>query len=217
MNTVWKILTAIGQFVMGLFEKAASVFQAPHPLRGPMMHGRTRDVAITYRMGAGYAGDVNRTHPASIEPVLIGASDYPDAYGQAVLVDAANAVRKLVSGDSAITDIYGVTIRPFPVQQSSGSNFGAATLGAAVPPTAGVLDVLKDGYIMVNLPFGGTTKKGDPCYVRIAATSGNHIQGAFEAAADGGNSIKVLNAKFNGIPDASNNVEIIVTPARNAA
>ena len=32
---------------------------------------KTRDVAFTFRMGAGFAGDVNRTHPASIEPVMI--------------------------------------------------------------------------------------------------------------------------------------------------
>jgi hypothetical protein len=32
---------------------------------------KVRDVAFTYRMGAGFAGTVNRSHPASINHFLV--------------------------------------------------------------------------------------------------------------------------------------------------
>lgn len=176
------------------------------------IRAKVRDVAFTYRMGAGFAGDVNRTHPATIEPTLIDASAPPTLYGEGVLVDATTqGVRPLTSTDTGTpVTIYGITVRPFPAQQSSATNFGSASLGSATPPTNGAIDVLRAGYIMVNLPFGGTPVKGGPVYIRIAASSGNHVQGAFEAVADtlGTNTVLVNNATFNGSPDSSGNVEI---------
>jgi len=176
------------------------------------IRAKTRDVAFSFRMGAGFAGDVNRTHRNVIEPTLIDAAAPPTLYGQGVLVDSVTqGVRPLTATDTGTpVSIYGITVRPFPAQQSSGSNYGAAALGAATPPVSGAIDILRSGYIMVNLPFGGTPVKGSPVYIRIAATSGNHIQGAFEAAADtlGTNTVLVTGATFNGSPDANGNVEI---------
>ena len=211
MKKVIAMLIALPLF---LLEKASALVTGRNVV--PMLRMRTCDVAFAYRMGAGFAGDVNRTHPASIEPVLVDTTTPPDAYGQAVLINAAgDAVRKLAAADSAVTDIYGVLVRPYPTQQASASNFGAATLGAAVPPASGIADVLKDGYIMVNLPAGGVVKKGGQVFVWIAADSGSHKAGGFEAAASGGNTIALSNAKFNGAADASGNVEIVISPARN--
>lgn len=172
---------------------------------------KTNDVAFTFRMGAGFQGDVNRTHPASIEPALIAASSPPTAYGQPVLVDATTqGVRPFAAGDQSDTVAagYGLTVRPYPSQQSSGSNFGEANIGAAVPPATGVIDVLRAGYIMVNLPFGGSPKKGDPVYVWSKASTGGHILGTCEAAASATNTTRLLNATFNGTPDANGNVEV---------
>ena len=175
---------------------------------------KTRDVAFTFRMGAGFAGDVNRTHPASIEPVMIDSSAPPTFYGQPVLLGADSnsnyGARAFASGDQSNTVAagYGITVRPFPVQQSSGSNFGAAALGAATPPTNGVVDVLRSGYIMVNLPNGGSPVKGGAVYVWAAASTGNHVLGGVEAAYSAGNTTQLLNATFNGSPDASGNVEV---------
>lgn len=172
---------------------------------------KARDVAFQFRMGAGFAGDVNRTHPATIEPVLIDAAAPPTAFGQATLVDpTTQGVRPFTTGDASQA-LYGVTVRPYPFQQANAStDFGAAAIGASAPPVTGVLDVLRAGYIMVNLPFGGTTVKNGNVYVRVAATSGLHIIGSFEAAADGANNVLITNAKFNGTPDASGNVELMV-------
>jgi len=172
---------------------------------------KTRDVAFAFRMGAGFPGDVNRTHPTSIEPALIDVNAPPTAYGQPVLVDATTqGVRPFAAGDQSNTVPagYGLTVRPYPTQQSSASNFGAAAIGAATPPTNGAIDVMRAGYIMAYLPAGGTPVKGGLVYVWSAASSGAHVQGGIEAAYSAGNTTQLLNATFNGSPDSSGNVEI---------
>ena len=172
---------------------------------------KTRDVAFTFRMGAGFPGDVNRTHPATIEPCLIDASAPITAYGQPVLVDpTTQGVRPFVAGDQSNTVPagYGLTVRPYPFQQSSATNFGSAALGSATPPTSGVCDVLRAGYIMANLAAGGSPVKGGAVYIWAAASIGLHVQGGIEAAYSAGNTTQLLNATFNGSPDANGNVEI---------
>lgn len=172
---------------------------------------KVRDVAFAFRMGAGFPGEVNRTHPVTIEPCLISAASPPTAFGQAVLLAAANAgVRPLVAGDVNVTSTFGVTVRPYPYQQSSGTDFGTANLGAGTPPTTGVTDVLRSGYIMVKIPAGQTPAKGDPVYVWTAASTGVHVQGGFEAVVDHGTNTTpaLTGVTFNGPPDAQGNVEI---------
>ena len=174
-----------------------------------------RDVSFQYRMGAGFAGDVNRTHPASIEPCLIDASAPPTAYGQAVLVDATTqGVRPIAAGDqsnSVDLTIYGITVRPFPFQQSTASLANAqANIGAATPPVSGVIDVLRAGYIMAQLNANVTAPaKGGRVYVWAAATSGDHVQGGFETAYSAGNTV-LLDGRYtyNGGEDSTGIVEI---------
>jgi hypothetical protein len=128
-----------------------------------------------------------------------------------VLVDATTqGVRPYAAGDQSntVASGYGITVRPYPFQQSSASNFGAAAIGAATPPVNGIMDVLRAGYIMTNLAAGGTAVKGAVVYVWSAATSGAHIQGGIEAAYSAGNTTQLANATFNGSSDASGNVEI---------
>lgn len=184
---------------------------------GPfLVSARTGDVSYKYRMSAGFAGDVSRGHPVSIEPVLQDTTHPVLAYGAPAIIDATSqAARQLIASDTAVTDIYGISVRPTPTQQASASNYGQASLGVATPPTSGVIDVVKDGYITVNLPAGGTPKKGGQVHVWIAADSGAHKQGQFEASATGGSTIACANVKFNGGIDSANNVEVVISPARN--
>lgn len=185
-------------------------------LFGPaFMRAQTRDVAFTYRMGAGFPGDINRTSPFSAVPGLINTTTPPRAYGDPVLVNAADSsLRGVVSGDGSTTPaaIYGVLVRPFPTQQQSGGMSSA--LGAAAAPTSGVADFLTQGFIMSKLPAGASVAKGGQVFVWCAATSGNNIQGALVAAASGTNTLSVTNARFNGPADANGNVEIEVWAAR---
>lgn len=171
---------------------------------------QTRDVAFNYRMPAGFAGDVNRTHPASIEPCLLDPTNPPTFYGQAVVVNSASqGVRKVgVVDDHALTDIYGVTVRPYPTQQQSGGM--SAPFGAGAIPAAQPVDVLKSGYIMV--PVLGTPVKGGQVFVWALPSSGAHVAGGFESAATADSTIALpLNSyTFNGGPDASGICELIV-------
>lgn len=168
--------------------------------------------AFPYRMGAGYPGDINRTHPASVEPAKIDASAPPTGYGQPVLYDATtNGVRPFAAGDQSDTVAkgVGVTVRPYPIAQRSGGD--SASFGAATPPTSGPIDILKYGYIMVQLnDVTAVLHKGDPVYVWAVATSTIHTQAGIEAVASAGNTTQLKNAYFNGPADANGVAEIFV-------
>ena len=160
---------------------------------------RTHDAAFTFRMPTGFAGTVNRTHPASIEPCLQDANAPVTAYGVGVLADAASeGVRPVATSDTTITTLYGVSARPFPAQQTTGGM--SSSLGAAAPPANQPLDVLKSGYILVRLPnfAAANSAKGSAVYVWAAASAGNHVQGTFEASATSGSTVAISNAYFNG-------------------
>ena len=166
----------------------------------------TQDVAYQYRMGGGFAGEVNRMHPASIEPCLINTTTPPKAYGHVVLADTTNGVRSVAAGDTGVTRIYGVAVRPYPTQQTSGGM--SSSFGVAAPPTSGVLDVLRAGYITVKCV--GTPKKDDPVFVWVAVDGSGNLQGQVRATASAGNTAAIANARFNGVPDADGVVEIVV-------
>ena len=192
----------------------AGLFAEPAPKGRYMGRFAFRDadpMAFPFQMPAGIAGDVSRFHPSSIEPTLIDANAPPTAFGQAVLVDpTTQGVRPFAAGDTAVTVAYGVTVRPFPTQQQAGGM--TSTFGSATPPTTGEIDVLRAGYIMVSLGSNGTgaAKKGAQVFIWCAAASGNHVQGGFEDAANGGNtaSLDINRYTFNGVPDSSGNVEL---------
>jgi len=175
------------------------------------VRAKTRDVAFTFRMGAGFPGDVNRTQPFSVYAGVIDGTTAPRLYGDPVLVNtSANTIRGFVVGDTTTpTTIYGVAVRPYPVQQTSGGM--SAALGAGTPPTSGVIDVLRQGNIMVKV--NGTVTKNGAVYVWIAATSGSNIQGGFVSILTGGSSVLVSNARFTGPADANGVAELEVWPA----
>jgi len=181
-----------------------------------LMRAKVRDVAFGFRMGAGFAGDINRSHPVNVEPCQQSATAPATAYGQAVVADtigATNTIRPIVAADQAITTIYGVTTRPFPQQQSTSSvAYAASPFGAGTPPGAGeVIDVVRAGYIMVQLNTGEPSPtKGAPVYVCAEATNGNHVQGGFEVTARGAVTQVILDSRYtyNGPADADGVVEL---------
>ncbi len=172
-------------------------------------------MAFPYRMGAGFPGDVNRIHPVSIEPNFTDPDDPPEQYGIPVLVDTVTSgMRQFVAGDTAVTGIYGMTVRPFPIQAQTASNYGAIGFGTGTPPE-GQIDIMRTGYIMVNLAAPtGAAKKGTQVFVWCAVDSGDHLQGGIEDVATGGSTAALDATKymFNGVPDANGNVEIVVNP-----
>lgn len=173
------------------------------------IRAKTKDVAFLFRMGAGNPGDVNRTHPASIEGALQHATTPVKGYGHAAVIDTTTqTVRSVASGDTAITDVYGFAVRPYPTQSSGGSAYGAESLGSATPP-GGPIDILRAGYIMGQLPAGAAAaKKGGQVFIWVAADSGAHKQGGVEVAASAGNTAALSKATFNGTQDSNGVVEI---------
>lgn len=170
--------------------------------------------AILYRMQAGFPGDVNRTHPASLVPILNDPTNPVAKPGQVGLYNrAAQTMRAVASGDAVTngTDpvhIAGIAVRAFPIQSATPpGNYGAETIGGGSLPS-GIVDRLQSGFIMgiVN----GTPDLGDPVYVWAAASTGNHVQGQFEASATAGSTFSIANAEFNGPPDSLGNVEVNV-------
>lgn len=171
--------------------------------------------AILYRMQAGFPGDVNRTHPASIVPILNDPTSPVLKPGQVgIYTGAAQSMRAVASGDAAangtdVKHIAGIAVRSFPVQASTpNANFDAQGFGNGLLP-AGIVDRLQSGFIMVVV--NGTPNLGDPVYVWAAASTGNHVQGQFESASSATNTFALPSTcYFNGPPDASGNVEICV-------
>jgi hypothetical protein len=198
--------TLRSKIIMNFNKMLEALHLRPSKTKGEFV-GRvaTHDVAFQFRMGAGFAGDVNRTHPASIEPCLIDASAPPTYFGQPVVIDpTTQGGRPIVAGDSALTSIYGVTVRPYPAQSSSVA-FG----GVGAAPASGVMDVLRSGYIMVPVSGSVTPVKGGTVYVWYAASTGTHVQGGLEASATGGSTFALdSHTTWNGGSDANGTAEL---------
>lgn len=167
----------------------------------------TRDVAFPYRMGAGNAGDINRTHPFQSLAGIQDATSPLTRYGNAALIATGGGMRTPIAGDTAITKIYGVLARPYPIQGFSWANQGLGTPAPPAPADKQILDICTQGFILVNV-FGAPVTKGGAVFVWVAASGGGHIQGGFEAAATGGSTAAIVNAVFNGPQDANGVAEI---------
>lgn len=173
---------------------------------------RDSNSAFLYRMPAGFAGDINRTHPFEVEAELIDAAAPPLFYGIAVLIDATTqGVRPFAAGDTGVTVAEGLTVRPFPAQAPAGSTDAQQGIASAAPPISGVLDVMRNGLMTVKINTGQTAPvKGGAVYVWCAATAGNNVQSQFGTAASGGNTaaLDVNRYTWNGGMDANNIAEI---------
>lgn len=165
-------------------------------------------VAYTFRMPAGIPGAISRTWNLITEGDVMDSANPVLAYGQATVLDSSTG--KLRAVTSSDTTISGFVVRPFPISgQGSGGPFNLNyAFDQSVPPTSGVVDRLRMGYMTVKLNGTATAAKGAPVYVWVAASTGAHVQGGVEAAASSGNTIAVANATFTGAADANGNVEI---------
>jgi hypothetical protein len=127
--------------------------------------------AYVTRAPAGFPGAVTRADSLTIQPEMIDSATPPTAYGAPV---------KLVSGKvqplGASGAIYGLAVRAYPVQSTTNA------FGAAAPPTSGLLDVMRRGYMAVALKQG-TAAKGAQVYVRTVADTGKAV-GDIEAGLD---------------------------------
>ena len=165
---------------------------------------RTRDVAFQYRMPAGIPGAITRVSSANVEAALLDTTNYPTSFGVPMAIDAtSHGARKLMAADTA-TSVYGFYVRPFPTQNVTQND----PLGTSTPPTSGIANVLKRGYINVKLNGATAAAKNGIVYVRTLTGTGSVI-GGIEAAADASNTFALPSScYFTGPADASGNVEI---------
>ncbi len=158
--------------------------------------------AITYRMAAGIPGSVTRAEVSTISPEVIDSTTYPTKYGIFVKVVSGN-IQPLASGDAA-TVIYGLLVRPFPT-----SGNGTDGLGTSTPPTSGICDVLRRGYIIAKLALGTAAKNAQVYVVTTAGGTvsvGDIVTSA--SPAGGGTAVLATSAFFTSPADANGIVEI---------
>jgi hypothetical protein len=165
-------------------------------------------VAYSFRMPAGIPGEVNRITAALIEAQVQSteANGPALAYGLPMIVSSTAGnignVRQLVSGDSSVTAVYGFLVRPFPTNSSQDP------LGTSTPPTSGIVDILKHGYMNVLLQGATAATKGGSVFIYIGATSTAHpFCGGIEAATSS-NAILLPSTYFMGPADSNSITEI---------
>jgi hypothetical protein len=132
--------------------------------------------AFTYRMPVGIPGSITRSQNLTVESAVIDPTDYPAAFGVPVVIDGTSRkLRKFKTGDVA-ADINGFYVRPYPFQAAGTSE----SIGTTTPPTSGVGNRLRRGYIAVDNKVG-TPAAGGKAYVRLTTDTGKAI-GDIEAA-----------------------------------
>ncbi|MEE3504842.1 hypothetical protein QN399_00945 [Pseudomonas sp. 10C3] len=157
--------------------------------------------AFLYRMPSGIPGDVSRPSQSTIEPCILDSTNVFAGYG----LFGKNVAGKFVpvgAGDVA-TAVYGLYVRPYPTTGGAASD----PLGTSTPPTKGVGDNMRRGYMTVK-SNAGTASLGSQVYVRVATAGAGKPIGGIEAASDTTNTIAIVGATFMAAADAAGNVEI---------
>ena len=176
----------------------------------------TKDVAYTFRMPGGFAGEANRTHPVSIISEKFDGTNYPTAFGMPLILDSSSHLpRKFLSTEKNTTGVYpyGVVVRPYPGQGTPAATYGAPeTFGVGAPPSNQIGDVLTWGYVKVQLGDGQITGavKGGAVYIWCDTAAGHDLTGYFTTTTTSG-SVAALDTNhfmWNGVQDASGIVEL---------
>lgn len=170
--------------------------------------------AFQFRMAAGIAGDLNRAATGmTVEAQVVtpaGTAGAPTAYGVPMVVDATGGnvgnMRVLAAGDTSLTAVYGMLVRPFPTQSPNWPN---DPLGTSTPPASGIVDILKRGYMTVLLSGATAAAKGGTVYVYIGASATNHpVIGGIEAATSSNAIALPAGCYFMGPADSGGITEI---------
>lgn len=157
-------------------------------------------VAYAFHLPKGIPGNLSRPlSPSIIEP---------QPYASATPFPGYGLPGKFVNGTfvpptAAADVIYGFLIRPYPTTGLNPSD----PLGTAVPPTKGVADIMRKGYMTVKCN-AGTPAPGGTVYVRVAAAAAGTPIGGIEAASVTGDTVAIPNAQFMDSMDPNGNVEI---------
>jgi hypothetical protein len=134
---------------------------------------------ITYRMPFGVQGDISRPSQATVESQAFGATAFAQ-YGLAAKVSAGKVIPIAANNDV----VYGFLARAFPVTGVNASD----ALGTSVPPTIGIANILRRGYINVVAQLGGAScALGSGVFIRYQSPSGGQIVAGIEGATSANN------------------------------
>ncbi|MGB9040380.1 MAG: hypothetical protein WCC23_17985 [Acinetobacter calcoaceticus] len=151
--------------------------------------------SFLYRMPSGIPGDISRKAHSTVEAHITKGS-----FGAFGIFGKLTALG-FVPLEAADTDVYGLIVRSYPTQSALNG------IGAAVPQSGIVHDIMRRGYMTVKCNVG-TAKTAGKVYVRVATGTDLKPIGGVEAIADGVNTIEIKNAMFMHDADAQGNVEI---------
>ncbi|RSE70115.1 hypothetical protein, partial [Acinetobacter baumannii] len=144
---------------------------------------------------SGIPGDISRKAHSTVEAHILKGNF--GAFG----IFGKLTADGIVPLEAADTDVYGLIVRSYPTQSALNG------IGAAVPQSGIVNDIMRRGYMTVKCN-AGTAKKAGKVYVRVATGTELKPIGGIEAVADGVNTIEIKNAMFMHDADAQGNVEI---------
>lgn len=157
--------------------------------------------AIITRAPAGFPGRISRSDSMTVQQEIIDSGTPPTIYGGVVKL-VSGKLQPIASGDAgSVSD--GFLVSPYPTQSTTNA------YGAAVPPTTGIADVLKRGYMTLPLKLGTAAKNGQ-VYV-VTTAGGTVVVGDIVTSASpagGGTAVAVPSAFFMGPADAGGIVEI---------
>lgn len=168
-----------------------------------------RGQVIGKTMPHGYAGSYARQPDMVVDTApLAGTESVP--FG-AALVMGDNGEAKRWGESSTAEQFYGVAVREVKsALDFLNQNEGGYRPGEAVP-------VMKRGCVNV-ICQAGTPVAGGKVYVRTKANAAkqNAVVGGFEAAADEGNNVALLNAQWKGMADSNGVAEMRLLTINNA-
>ncbi len=134
---------------------------------------------IAYRMPFGVQGDITRASMATVEAQALGATAFVQ-YGIAGKVSAGKFIPISANNDV----VYGFLVRAFPITGVNASD----GLGTSVPPTSGVANIMRRGYMNVFVQLGGATAAlGSGVFLRYQNPVAGQIVAGVEGATSGNN------------------------------
>jgi len=135
--------------------------------------------AFTYRMPAGIPGAITRSEFSLVEGGVLDTTNPPATFGIPMVIDASSHNYRSVIANDLSSAIVAMYVRPYPMQGN-----GTDGLGTSTPPTSGVCNAMKFGYMSVKLNGATAATKGGAVYARTANPSSGKPVGGLEAAAE---------------------------------
>jgi hypothetical protein len=167
-------------------------------------------VAFTFRMQAGIPGEVSRfqTLGTTISQELQNNATPVTEYGVPVIINNSG-VRPVIATDLTADAEVGFTVRPFPGGDITVAfPGGSVPFGSGTPAARGIIDVLRRGFMSVQLGGSAAPQRQSSVWVWTAASSGAHVQGHVESVDPTTSGFKINRAFFRGPADAQGNTEI---------